>query len=758
MISNGYNTEITVLIRNLYFVYQYINQSVIGRQNILRLSINGGKLNKDKKYKTSELSWFNKTTWIGINRFKSQVNATIKNSNYYLKAENKKINEIIQIIQNHPYTYQIYLNKNMLIIPNIKFFINNNNSTSLNKNNKNISTNLFSIRGKNTSLNSISVNSEEALFGAKGIGKTSYSFTDALFKQISFKARILTFNEFANSYQFAKTTSNLYKNAGTKKILSKNSLLKSRTYQISNINYSNTTKSLITKESNEYLTQINSFNTPSDKINIPRINIFPHSFIIYNGIICNPEAMYKNILNFKNNKILYSFIIVFTVLYLPYISFSVGPLIFPYKIYKIFEKKERVEPRQITKKRKYYPQKQTKKSQSGISREETKVYGSAAAIPSRPTQVGTSTTSEMPKEGETEEVIEANIILKQMNTEFCVASERIRALNDVSEIKIEVQNYIKKIVHARENINRLKWGRISEADKTMKIDELFVLRNAIITAGTNRETFLLSRATSEQGERGLEDNSQDTSVRESNTEIQISSVQFNKDITPLPISVHHYSEMQHPSIQIINPDNMVRNTSKLAINESWCKAQRLEIIDEILELKECNTLDEINKLVNLIFDKIKVFREKIKIWKNELDDIQKNYADMMIVQLSDLTNNEAHKSSLELNSTTISENEISRNILECSSECEHESAEYSIKNKEEEINLLINGLVEIDNANGVHAESSKIIKRIKELETFICNSEEIGEMYKSERLHYLSYELKNNFKILRASAFEFFKE
>ena len=210
--NNNNHQFINTLINNLQYVEEYVKNTVIVKEKNLKLSILGGwyskaqKKDNVRKTKMSQLAWFNNYTGIGVNRYAKQVKATIDNSTHYLGIEQSKINNIISIIKNHPYTYSLYLNKQNLIIPNINFFLNNKSSNFYSKI-SNIRSNMYGINKSTDNLNNISENSEEATFGAKSINTSATSFTKALYKKITFQAKIITFNQKLNSYEYETPTS-----------------------------------------------------------------------------------------------------------------------------------------------------------------------------------------------------------------------------------------------------------------------------------------------------------------------------------------------------------------------------------------------------------------------------------------------------------------------------------------------------------------------------------------------------------------------
>ena len=312
--NDSKNSNICSLINNLNYVKEYISDSVIIKQKKLKLSIRGGWLSKtaekrkDKRTKESQLAWFNNNTGVGINRYTKQVEATIDNSTNNLNKENKNISNIISIIHSHPYTYQFYLNNSKSIIPNINFFISKPHSlNNFSLKTSNISNNIFSVNTNSTNLNNVSLSTEEDGVSAKALTYCGSSLVNAVFKKVTFNAKIITFDFTSNSYKFAIPTSKVIKSNKKSRILQKNKLFKTNNTELSYFNGIDLNNSLYFNLSRIYLSRWNSLQdriTPS--IIVP---IFPSILNKHSNVVSKATIKYKNIMTFKNNHSLYYSII-----------------------------------------------------------------------------------------------------------------------------------------------------------------------------------------------------------------------------------------------------------------------------------------------------------------------------------------------------------------------------------------------------------------------------------------------------------------
>ena len=316
------NQTSNILIKRLSSVVEYVTNSVIPKQNKLKCSILGGTDDSGVNHKKSELASFNSKTWIGKNRYSKETDATISNSVQRLKDEDKKINTIISVIKIHPYTYQAYLNKDGIIIPNIDFFINNENSITNLKSSK-ISNNLYTIGNTNPSINSVSLATEEATFSAKAISKSGMSLTRAVFSNISFTAKIITFNTKINGFQFASTTTI----KGNDKSTSNTMIPSSNSLNTKNSEFIGTTAPFIN----------DSFYLSSNKINLSKslsrnntllINsdaVSASNYSSYNIVFGIANINYNGVSQFRYNKLLYSLLIAYPLAIAPFIfHISVG--------------------------------------------------------------------------------------------------------------------------------------------------------------------------------------------------------------------------------------------------------------------------------------------------------------------------------------------------------------------------------------------------------------------------------------------------
>ena len=197
---NDYATwNLTVDLR---YIKKYVSSYIIDKQDNLKDAIIG---NSKLKNEISESSIYKieKYSPSHRKRYYQQADATISNSNILLKAENKNLSKIINIITNHPFTYSLYLSQSKLIIPNINFFIKKHKT----KKKKNLINHItYGINSSNATLNSISINSEEDVVGAKGASIAGSRLLKTVFQNISFKAPIITFDTSINEYKIAKAT------------------------------------------------------------------------------------------------------------------------------------------------------------------------------------------------------------------------------------------------------------------------------------------------------------------------------------------------------------------------------------------------------------------------------------------------------------------------------------------------------------------------------------------------------------------------
>ena len=321
-VSNYNNQMSDAIIKRLSNVVDYVNNSVITIQNKLKCSILGGKDDNGVNHKISELATFNNKSWIGKNRYSKETDATISNSVQKLKNEDKKINKIIDTIRNHPYTYDAYLNKAGLIIPNIDFFTNGKeNRTNLKS--SNIYKNLYLIGNTTPSLNSIVSGSEEATFGGEAISKSGMSLIKVVFTKIDFTAKIITFNTKLNEYQFATPTSIKDINATAKTTISNNNVsktinskfLKTTLFFNNNLFYLSSNRIGLS----QLLSQNNSLLTNSNNVN--GNSYLSRNFLSFNINFGIANINYNGVSQFKYNKLLYSLCIVYPLVIMPLLTY-----------------------------------------------------------------------------------------------------------------------------------------------------------------------------------------------------------------------------------------------------------------------------------------------------------------------------------------------------------------------------------------------------------------------------------------------------
>ena len=312
--NNNIKEGTNSLINNLSFVQEYISTTVLQKQEILELSIIGSHRDKtdvsNKQYKESQIAFWNRKSLINKKRYSQQVKATINNSKVSLIAEDKVLNKIISIIKEHPYTYSSYLNKDKLVIPDINFFINNGNSLSTNNldsKTSNISNDTYSI-DNNTSFNGVALSSEEQVVNAKAITAAGSSLSKVWFHQISFKAKILTFDTTTNNYKYAKATSiDVSDNAISRPLLNNNwvnannsQITKYNALSLNNLRY------FVSSRDNLAISNSLANGVPSSRI-IPLPIIInpclPSYFNTHLGVLARVTIKYNSINDYKHNKL-----------------------------------------------------------------------------------------------------------------------------------------------------------------------------------------------------------------------------------------------------------------------------------------------------------------------------------------------------------------------------------------------------------------------------------------------------------------------
>ena len=320
LLGNSINQATSSLINNLSYVREYISSSVLQKQKILELSIVGSHYDKSdissKHYKESELATLNRTSFAKKNRYRKQTIATINNSKKYLNSEDKVISQIIPILKEHPYTYSSYLSLNGLIIPNINFFLNSDESfasNNLNSKTSNISNNKYEINNSSTNLNSVAFSSEENVVSAKALSTAGSSLTKAWFKQVSFNAKIVTFNTHTNSYEYAKATSkDITKDSISSTQLNNNLIGTSNSEIISGSYFKDGDSPYFNLNRNNLSQTDSSFNDsiPNSIINpiLSVINpILPNYFNTHLGVIAKATIKYKSVASYTHNMLWYNF-------------------------------------------------------------------------------------------------------------------------------------------------------------------------------------------------------------------------------------------------------------------------------------------------------------------------------------------------------------------------------------------------------------------------------------------------------------------
>ena len=306
------------------------------QQSKLMYSILGNKKwYLTKKYKMSQLAWFNKHSLIKKNRYSKQVKATITNSLNSMDNENEKLYKIRKIISTHPDTFRTYLNKYGYVIPNLDFFDNVVwHSRILPSKSNSILNNKYAINNNSTNLDNISKGIEESTLGAESVTNSSYGIADAVFKNINFTAKIVTFINYANKYAYATPTSYIYTNNSLGKNLVRNyksKILNNTVNKDNNSYFLNLNNTTLTQESSSKNTLYERLVplyvlTKSKNSSSKRLN---------NSIFAKANVNYNSMLKYKDNKILYSLLIVVSSFYM-ITSAHLGGL--GYKMYRMSAK------------------------------------------------------------------------------------------------------------------------------------------------------------------------------------------------------------------------------------------------------------------------------------------------------------------------------------------------------------------------------------------------------------------------------------
>ena len=330
---NNKNSESTnTIINNLTYINKYLNSTLIVKEKLLRLSILGGKYDKSDKYKNDKNKKRSELAQIShdlkhVHRYGDQVGTTIDNSTTSLTKESGVISQIIPLIQDHPYTYNSYLNKMNISIPNISFFINKDSSTSsnnLNSKTDDISNSSYGVNTNNTNLNSIAFSSEEDGTGAKTMYKSGSSIYAAVLTKISFQASIITFDKTTNSFKYETPTSKVAKTTKT----SQSTKLDSDNSEFLNGNFLKINNSSYFDSSRIALSTINSSNNDFAKgLPVPVVpNYLPGYFNNQLSNAAEAKINYNGIRSFKNNNSLY-YPVIFLPIFMPIALHTVGSII-----------------------------------------------------------------------------------------------------------------------------------------------------------------------------------------------------------------------------------------------------------------------------------------------------------------------------------------------------------------------------------------------------------------------------------------------
>ena len=195
--DSNHNDHITIstykLLKGLTNIYNYI-PIIIYKQNYLL-----------KEIKNSSFVYMQKES----RKYKYLKSAKLKitESNNSLVNENISVISIINYINNHPFDYSYYLNENNLIIPNYRFFQKTVKPASNQNKFMNIINNQYYIK-TNKNINMMALAYEESVIGGKKISKGQMAIFDVSMYNYSFKANIIEFNKFNNSFDFKNDTTN----------------------------------------------------------------------------------------------------------------------------------------------------------------------------------------------------------------------------------------------------------------------------------------------------------------------------------------------------------------------------------------------------------------------------------------------------------------------------------------------------------------------------------------------------------------------
>ena len=340
LVNSNINNTLT-LINNLNYVSEFMTKTIIYKQRMLKLWIIGGKYSKAAKYKDtkrtkkSQLAYFSSNIK-RVNRYSHQAKETIDNSTRSLLNENKLISKIIILIKNHPYNYSYYLNIKGYIIPNMSFFIGGGKSSyfkNINPNINSIYNTQYNVSNTNINLNTISLSSEEAGLNAKSITATGSSIYKATFIKLTFKAKIIIFDQTSNSYKYETPT--------TKKIIPKPvkdfkkcNLYKQNTIDSNDNNSFSKNSSSHFNSKNILLSRVISSNSVPSYIIRP--SYLPSNFVTHLDEVGITRVQYNSVTQFNHNLALYilsitvSSILIYTITTL--ITYKIATKINKYRV------------------------------------------------------------------------------------------------------------------------------------------------------------------------------------------------------------------------------------------------------------------------------------------------------------------------------------------------------------------------------------------------------------------------------------------
>ena len=287
----------------------FLNQ-IKAKQSKLKKTIT-----KSSFYKMQKDSLFIKHT------FETNSKRSIDSANKALTNEMLVISNAIAIINDHPYNYNYFLNKQNIVLPNLDF-LDNNFGPVKKHNSKNNLTNLtYSIsNNSNNNLNKISSYSEE---NSLGIGQ-NYTLGKTIFqtigKSFEFKSELITFNKNDNEFEYFNHNNKNKKNISG----SYNNSFESTSSNNRNVNDAKVNHRYL---SNSYLSYYYSNNNYQNDDN---------DCALYNPSIIANLALNLNInTSYMSNIFFYDLIFVNSILLISYVAFCIGLTIYMYKYCRI---------------------------------------------------------------------------------------------------------------------------------------------------------------------------------------------------------------------------------------------------------------------------------------------------------------------------------------------------------------------------------------------------------------------------------------